>query len=33
LDWRLSSDDETLAVRLATPQGMLTLVDPATAGG
>ncbi len=28
LDWRMRSDDETLADRLATPHGMLTLVDP-----
>jgi arylsulfatase A-like enzyme len=28
LDWRMRSDDETLARRLATPHGMLTLEDP-----
>jgi arylsulfatase A-like enzyme len=28
LDWRMSSDDETLARRLATPHGMITLDNP-----
>ncbi len=28
LDWRMRSDDETLARRLATPHGMITLGDP-----
>ena len=32
LDWRMGSDDETLARRLATPHGMITLKDPRLTG-